>query len=289
MAWPVATRRVRLLCYVRAIDSMAVEQAIQEREAVAGPEPQPPKASSRGLIGPIRIVAAVACLAVSALAAAIAYGVGNQLHAVYQASGTIRIAIPSQNGISDPNVTAANDLATQYAQLVSSDQVKTQTAQALSVAPNTLNGKLSGGTIAAQNLIQVTASGDSAAQAHDRATAAVVVVQNFLASVTAQQNGQYLATVRKALGKPPRVSAPPNSPPGAAAQAALSQATARQQVIDQTARDAAGNQPDFQVVDAAGSATQTSPKPKLYALVAFVVALLIAGRLAFVLSRPARA
>jgi capsular polysaccharide biosynthesis protein len=268
---------------------MAVEQATHEREAVAGPEPRPPKASSRGLIGPISIVAAVACLAVSALAAAVAYGVGHQLHAVYQSSGTIRIGIPSQNGISDPNVTAANDLATQYAQLVGSDQVKTQTAQALNVPSNSLNGKLSGSTVAAQNLLQVTASGDSATQAHDRATAAVAVVQVFLSGVTARQSGQYLAAVKKALGAPPRVSAPPHSPPGAAAQAALSQATARQTLLDQAARDAAGNQPDFQVVDAAGSAKQTSPKPKLYALVAFVVTLLITGRLAFVLSRPARA
>jgi hypothetical protein len=114
-------------------------------------------------------------------------------------------------------------------------------------------------------------------------------VQVFLSGVTARQSGQYLAAVKKALGAPPRVSAPPHSPPGAAAQAALSQATARQTLLDQAARDAAGNQPDFQVVDAAGSAKQTSPKPKLYALVAFVVTLLITGRLAFVLSRPARA
>ena len=55
-----------------------------------------------------------------------------------------------------------------------------------------------------------------------------------------------------------------------------------------TVLDAAGNQPVFQVVDPSTAATLTSPRPKLYALVALVVALVLTGRVAFIMSRPPR-
>ena len=64
-------------------------------------------------------------------------------------------------------------------------------------------------------------------------------------------------------------------------------ANSRETALFQALRDAAGNQPSFQIVNSAGAATQTAPKPKLYAIVAFVVVLLLSLRVAFVLRSPA--
>ena len=113
----------------------------------------------RNLFGPITLKAALLCLVVSIVAGGVAYGIGHSLQSVYQASGTIRIALPSQGGLSDPVVIASNDLATQYAQLVDTPQVRALAAASLAVAPASLDGKLSGSTVSAQNLLKVTATG----------------------------------------------------------------------------------------------------------------------------------
>jgi capsular polysaccharide biosynthesis protein len=64
-------------------------------------------------------------------------------------------------------------------------------------------------------------------------------------------------------------------------------ANSRATALFQALRDAAGNQPAFQIIDTAGSASQTAPKPKLYALVAFLVVLLLSLRVAFIARSPA--
>jgi capsular polysaccharide biosynthesis protein len=230
--------------------------------------------------------AALLCAVASIVAAAAAYLIGNRLHRVYQSTGTIRVAVPTQGGIDDPNVLAANDLSTQDAQLVGSDPVKTLAANSLGVSPGSLDGKLSGSTVGAQNLIQVTASGTSRAQSQARAKAGVYAVQRYLSRLTDQQNAQYLSSLRNGVNSTPLTSSGGSSL-GAAdkRQVAVANATQRAQLIAQGIHDATGNRPSFQVVDAGTSAGQTSPKPKLYALVALIVALIITGRLAFMFSR----
>ena len=243
------------------------------------------------LFGPISILAALLCLIVSVAVAAGAYLIGHSLHPVYQSSGTIRVAVPSQGGIGDPQVTASNDLATQYAQLVGSAPVEALTAKSLSVTPSSLDGKLSGGTVAAQNLVQVSATASSKAVAQQRATAAVRATQVYLTGITRLQGAEYTAALRRGIladQLPGWISKGlPSGRKGlSASQLANAVAGQRAQTLTQGVRDAAGNEPTFQVVDTATGASQTSPKPSLYALVAFVVALLITLRIAFVLSRP---
>jgi capsular polysaccharide biosynthesis protein len=63
---------------------------------------------------------------------------------------------------------------------------------------------------------------------------------------------------------------------------------ARAAALTQAIHDAAGSQPSFQIIDQTSSASETSPKPKLYALIAFMVALLLSGRVAFLGSGAAR-
>jgi capsular polysaccharide biosynthesis protein len=227
-------------------------------------------------IGPITLTAAALCLILSVVIAAAAYGIGLALPKIYQSSGKIRVAVPTQGGLQDPSVTAANDLATQYAQLVDTPSVRDLTAQALGVTPSSLSGKLAGATVSAQNIIQVTATADSSGQATTRAAAAVEAVRGFLSGLTHAQNAEYLANVDRALKSMNTATALLKSPATGAAVG-----SARVQLIGQAYRDQAGNQPTFQVVDMAGSASQTSPQPKLYALVAFIVALIVGSRIAF--------
>jgi capsular polysaccharide biosynthesis protein len=217
-------------------------------------------------MGSIGFRAAALCLIVSVVAAAGVYGVSGALPPVYQASGTIRVAVPSQGGITDPNVTAANDLATQYEQLVSSGAVQVMAASALHVPVNSLDGTISGSTVAAQNIVQVTATAGSAG------------VHRYLTNLTYRQNQHYLGALTQGITRA-------TDPPGSTAPSSPAAANARATLLAQAQLDAAGNQPSFEVIDRSASASETSPRPKLYALVAFVVALIVSARLAFVVSR----
>ncbi len=234
---------------------------------------------------PLPLRVALACFAVSVLAAVLAYGIGHRLPPVYQSSGTIRVATATQNGIADSNVTAENDLASQYAQLVGSNSVVAMTAKALGVPPQTLSGKISGSTVGAQNVLEVTATASTAGAAVARAQAAASAVALYLTQLTVQFNTAYAIRLESRIRNTalPGETAP-NQPP----QVLAANANSRETALFQALRDAAGNQPSFQIVDAAGAAAQTAPKPKLYAIVAFVVVLLLSLRVAFVLRSPAR-
>jgi capsular polysaccharide biosynthesis protein len=243
----------------------------------------------RNLFGPITIKAALLCLVVSLVAGGVAYGVGHSLQSVYQSSGSIRIALPSQGGLSDPDVIAANDLATQYAQLVDTAPVRALTAASLAVAPASLDGKLSGSTVSAQNLLKVTATASSSVTAQARAKAAVSAVQRYLNGLTAVQNAKYLASLKQGLNATPLLEQRLRIGVLGTGQLSVTVAGLRSEVLNQGVRDAAGNQPSFQVVDPGTGANVTYPKPSLYALVAFVVVLLVSLRIAFVASRSAGA
>jgi capsular polysaccharide biosynthesis protein len=270
------------LCYLPTLGNRATHHLTP-----AGPVPG--AENMRNLFGPITLKAALLCLVVSIVAGGVAYGVGHSLQSVYQASGTIRIALPSQGGLSDPVVIASNDLATQYAQLVDTPQVRALAAASLAVAPASLDGKLSGSTVSAQNLLKVTATGSSSAAAQARAKAAVAAVQRYLSGLTTVQNAQYLASLKRGLNATPLLEQRLRIGRLGTGQLSVTVAGLRGEVLNQGVRDAAGNQPSFQVVDPGAGATVTYPKPSLYALVAFVVVLLISLRVAFVASRSGEA
>lgn len=234
---------------------------------------------------PLPLRVGLACLAISVLAAAVAYGVGRRLPAVYQSSGTIRVATATQNGIADSNVTAENDLASQYAQLVDSSSVVAMTATALRVPPQTLNGKISGSTVGAQNVLEVAVTASTPGTAVARAQAAVSAVALYLTQLTAQFNTAYEIRLTSQIRN---TRFPEGSGRSPAPQVLAADVNTEATALFQALRDAAGNQPSFQIIDSGGAAAQTAPKPKLYAIVAFVVVLLLCLRMAFVLRPPAK-
>lgn len=239
-------------------------------------EVSPKRSYSQVMIRKFRYLYLGVAVLGAVIVAAIAYEVGKGISTTFTSTGSIRIGLASEGGVSDPDVTAANDLASQYAQLVSSAAVQHKTAQRLGVSSSELNGSLSGSTLAAQNILVITASAGTAAQSRARATAATSVMQTYLETLEATVSQRYLTRIGDGLAKLGATTGR-GRPPGTTA--ALVQAKA--QALASGARDAAANTPVFQIVSEDAVATQTQPKPKLYALIALVLGLIVFGRLAF--------
>jgi len=238
-------------------------------------------------VSSLSIRAAAICLTIALLAAAGAYAVGRKLPATFQSSGTVRIAVSSQQGTSDPVILGANDLASQYAQLVSSVPVTALAAKSLRVPAASLTGKISGSTVAAQNLIQITASARSPTQAEARAHAATNAFAQYVTQIDNQQAADYAARVSSGVMQLDAEIARLKAHPTQNAMQIAQLIGQRALLLSDVAQNNASSEPSLQIIDARTVASQTAPKPKLYALVALVLVLIVAGRLAFVLSRQA--
>jgi hypothetical protein len=130
-------------------------------------------------------------------------------------------------------------------------------------------------------------------QARARAKAATSAFESYVNYIDATQAAQYAARVHGGIsqldgtiaalnGRLSRGSAAARASDAAKVNVLTGQ---RAQLLQSVAEANASNEPSLQVVDPGSAAAQTEPKPKLYAVIAFVIALIIAGRLAFVLSR----
>ena len=254
-------------------------------------------ASSSG--GPLSPLGVFAALLVAVVIGAIVYVVSDSLTKSYHASGTFRVTVPNQQGINDTVVTAANDLATQYVQLVSSAPVVDRAAKRLGVAPSSLNGSITASTVAAQNIVQVTASSHSPSIASARASAATYALVHYIETINSGQAVQYSHTINRSLiplnrqiaSLTAQISAAQAKPSAANNakvvndQTVLSSLLAqRQQTAQQLATNAAGGQPTIQLVSPGGTASIAYPKPSLYAVIGFIIALLITLRIAFLLT-----
>ncbi len=237
------------------------------------------------IFGPLNFRSALLCLVISVAAALAAFVVGHALTKTYSAASTVEVDLNSEGGVTDTVVTAANDLASQLAQLVSSNPVVRLAEGKLHVPASSLTGTLSGSTVAAQNLVQITATGSNASEAESRATAGAEAFMAYVDGLYETYADHYITSVQHGIVS--RVPVPAGDvTPKRVTPYGLGLSEQEASVISESIRDAAGNVPDLQMVNAGGSATVTSPQPKLYALVAFVVALLITFRIAFMVSRP---
>jgi hypothetical protein len=248
---------------------------------------QPPPGRRSSLV--VLVPAVLAPLVV----AAVVYVVANSLPATYESSAQFRVTVPNQAGLTEATVLASNDLATQYAQLVTASTVINSAARELKVAPSALSGEISGSTVNAQNLVQVTASSDHPGDAQARAAAVAAALRTYIDRINARQSSTYSRNVASGLVPLDQEIALYTKRLNGASEterqsinlllgSLLSQ---RQQVLASTARDAAAGRPTLQGVASASTATKTTPRPKLYALVALIAAGLISGRIAFLLLR----
>ncbi len=227
------------------------------------------------------------------LVTVLVYGISSHLHATYQSSATFRVVVPNVTGINDGVVTAANDLASQYAQLATAAPVTLAAASKLGVSPRSLNGRVSAGTANATNVVQVVVTGSSAGAASAGATA----VMNSLVAYIAQVDGagattytanvqRYLTPVNDAIGTVGARMLHDSRPVERSVDATLlaSLVSQREQTLASQAKDAAAGQPTLQPVSPGGAATRVSPRPGLYAAIALVVALLICARIVYLAS-----
>jgi hypothetical protein len=186
-------------------------------------------------------------------------------------------------------VTAANDLASQFAQLASTAPVVSAAQAKLGDQGENLSGSVSAGTIAAQNLIRISVTGSSPALAQTRTTAVAAAFVTYVRRLNAKQAASYVGAVTAKLRPLDREIAAARKRLTNANAVVQREATVllsgllseQQSVLSSVAQSSASAQPYLQLVAPGGGATKVSPKPVLYAAVGFLAVLLLLGRLLY--------
>jgi len=241
---------------------------------------------------------------IALLVGVVVYLISDRFPASYQSSAIVRVSVQATSGISDPAVTASNDLASQYAQLASTSPIEDAAALQLGVPSSGLSGSVTAGTIAAQNLIRITASGSSAAQAEQRATAVAKAFVAYVDSLNTQQAQVYTHAVTSKLVPLQREISAVRAQLHSSAASTTTGGSETQHdgtvlltglvgqertVLSSIAQSSAAAQPDLQLIAPGGTASQVSPRPKLYAAIGVLAVLLILGRALYIVGvkRPA--
>lgn len=233
----------------------------------------------------------IAMLLAAVVVAALVFAISDRLPASYQSSAVVRVSVQATDGISDPSVTAANDLASQFAQLASTAPVVEAAEAHLGSQAGNIGGQVTAGTIAAQNLIRISVKGSNPTQAQERTTAVANAFVAYIEHIDAAQANAYAHAVTSKLGPLDReiaavrkTLASGNPEVQRNAAALLSSLVGEQQtVFSSVAQGAAAAKPNVQLVAPGGTGTKTSPRPLLYAAVGFLVTILLLGRLLYVL------
>jgi capsular polysaccharide biosynthesis protein len=237
------------------------------------------------------VLAAIAAILAATLAAIAVYVASGHLPATFQSSATIRVAIQSTSDVNDGTITASNDLASQYAQIASTGTVIGLARKQLDGADAQLTGNdVVASTVAAQNLVKITVNGHDGGQSQRRADAVGTAFVEGLRELNGRQAEQYSNEVSSRLGPIDRsialtrreLSGGTQDSRRNAAIVLASLIVQRQQVQASIAQNVAAMQPTLTQVAGAGPGEKVSPKPKLYAIVAFVIVLLVVGRVLIV-------
>jgi capsular polysaccharide biosynthesis protein len=228
------------------------------------------------------------------------YVVSKKVPAQFRSTATVSVQV---TGAADPNesATAANSVASQYAQIVTGGTVLQAAAKTLSPGDvSGLSGAVSGGTVADQNIVQVRATGASPGQAQRRATAVVNALRLYVTRVSSNASSAYSRTARRQL-KPidtqissisAKISAASRDTLASGRYLALQQTLStliaqRSSAESAIAQNATAGQPSMNLLSAAGAGAQVAPKPTLYAAVAFVLALvLVSQAMIYLAPRP---
>jgi capsular polysaccharide biosynthesis protein len=256
--------------------------------------PVPPSPSSPDRLG-LLWRAKWVVLVVTALIAALTYGISSAMPAKYESSIVVRIAAQGgDNSASNLAVQASNDLASQYAQLVTAAPPIMEAASKLHIGSGTLAASVSASTVAAQNLVKITAQAPSPEGASTRARQVAQAFRVYVGHLTRRQGNDYANAVSARLK--------PLDDNIAQTRRQLQTGTAserleslkilsnlliqRQEFEASVAKSAASAQPTVQVLFSPSAGAKVSPKPKLYALIALIAGLILVSQIAItVLSR----
>ncbi|MDX6647625.1 MAG: hypothetical protein QOK40_3352 [Miltoncostaeaceae bacterium] len=240
-------------------------------------------------------------LAVAAVCGVLTLVVSMLVPATYSSSATVRVSFPPALGGLRDTVLASNDLASQYAQLVTSTPVVDDAARRLGISSSNLRGAISAGTVADQNLISLSAQGSSAAEAGGRSNALADAFTRYLAQANARQTAAYATVVSKRLlplqrqidaaqarmARAARGFAAAGQGAREAANATFASQQSllatlqgqRQQLLSGLAQAAAGAQPSVEIVTVAGPGDKVQPRPVLYAVLALVLGGLVTAQI----------
>lgn len=294
---------------VAAARAGARSQAAPEAEAAYAPGPravtttEPPREREHvSAPGPARrsglprwgrfLVAGLAAVAIAVLT----FVVSNAVSATYKASAQLRVTVNGSNGLGQDAVLGANQLAAQLVQLAPTDAVLSRPASQLGLSTSRLRNALSVGTVAQQNIVEISATGSSKAQAEQRATVATSGLLTFLAGDSRTQLRTYRSSVDQVIagmdnelqrlsrttGKlgPAQLGVIQGEAGGIAGQA--------EALRGQLAQHEATSVPAVQEIQGATTASKTTPQPLLYAIVALLVAGFVAVQILTLSERRAR-
>jgi uncharacterized protein involved in exopolysaccharide biosynthesis len=228
---------------------------------------------------------------------------------VYSADTEVSLsASPAVSTNAQDMVTAANSLAAQYAQVVTSTPVLSGAVATGGMSIDSLRTHVSSGTLASQNIVRVTAQAAGPAAARRAATAVAnslvsyvdsqgsALAKGYSGAIAAQlapldaqvaQAQTGVTSARKQLAQ----AAASNSQPAVSAAAALLNAAQsllstltdrRAALTAQASLQSASLVPVASVLGGATSAHQVQPRPILYATVAGLLALALSAQAAIV-------
>lgn len=229
-------------------------------------------------------------LLAAAVVAVATYEISSRLPARYSSSATAAVQVSG----SDPNSTteAANTMAGQFAQQVDAQSVLAAASRTLHVSTSELNASVSGGVVGDQNLITIQANGSSPQSAQQRAATVTADFIKYVSDQAALQRQSYdsssqqqLAPINSEIQQVTRQLDGIRAGQQTSARYLSLQSTQstllaeRAAALANIAQTGSGGYPTITLVSTAGAGSETAPQPKLYAIIGFILALLIAGRL----------
>lgn len=219
-------------------------------------------------------------------------GVSSLLPPTYSASALVRVTAQASSGISPQEVAlASNQLASQFAILANTADVKTEAAKQLSDGASGLT--VSATTVAGENLIQISTTADKQAKAEERVKAVSSAFVVYIASSSDARVAGFGLPLQPVLddlqGQIDQARADVTALSGASALSAegqtlddriqrLSTLEARQYELQKEIALKAAVKPSVELVSTSG-ASKTSPKPLVYTVVAVVVALIVSAEI----------
>jgi capsular polysaccharide biosynthesis protein len=221
-------------------------------------------------------------------AAAVVYQVCTSLPVHYESSASLRVRAPGGAGSSD-NVLAANELASQYAQYVRSAGVINPAAERAGVSPGVLRDAVTAGTAGDQNVLSIKVRADTPETSRTQANAVSAsfirfvrrVEQDDRRAVVQQIDAQLkpidadIARERRALDRLARDETTTSQSLASTRQTLLqSLLTQRERLVAQSI-DVSSQLPAVETLSPAGLGAKSSPKPGLYAAIAFLVVFLV--------------
>jgi uncharacterized protein involved in exopolysaccharide biosynthesis len=220
----------------------------------------------------------------------VTYLVSREVTATYSSSATVAIQVSGTDA--DATSLGANNLAAQFAQQVGATQVLRRAQRSVGAAiPST---SITGGTVGAQNIIAINAVANTPDVAQRRAQAVTNAFVTYVSGRVASQSRSYehaashgispltrtIRSVQSQLSQTSATSARAAALEGQLTTLIAERATAQADV----AQTAVSGTPTVAIVSDAGAGSQTAPKPKLYAVIGFVIGLLALARLVVVVS-----